>query len=300
MIVKRQFNLRRVWSHIRTPMTFVILWTTLLTWTDNYFGIQSWYVPTMTISLLGSALAIFIAFRNNTAYGRWWEARTAWGEIVSSSRILIRLVITFTDSHAHLPTYDPTRSKEFKERMSTLLIEWVHAVRDEVLEDSFDKGLSRTSQAQKIHLDIGATIYKAMRDGTLAGFDSFQMEGQLASLARQHSIVERIKQTPLLRQYDYFTRLFVLVFLSMLPIALLELLPNDTWELWLAVPLTTIIAGVFVIMERTGAANEDPFKGDVTDVPLHSLCRTIERDVLTALGKRDLPSPIILNNGYLH
>ena len=53
------------------------------------------------------------------------------------------------------------------------------------------------------------------------------------------------------------------------------------------------------MMERTGAANEDPFEGAVTDVPMSALCRTIERDTLSILGKADLPPAAEAVNGYL-
>ena len=43
-------------------------------------------IPFGAISALGSALAIFLAFRNNSAYDRWWEARKIWGALVNDSR----------------------------------------------------------------------------------------------------------------------------------------------------------------------------------------------------------------------
>jgi putative membrane protein len=53
-----------------------------------------------------------------------------------------------------------------------------------------------------------------------------------------------------------------------------------------------LIAGVFVIMERTGAANEDPFENQITDVPLTARCNTIERDLREMLGERELPAKL--------
>jgi len=58
------------------------------------------------------------------------------------------------------------------------------------------------------------------------------------------------------------------------------------------------VAGVFVIMERTGAANEDPFENKITDVPLTSLCNTIERDLKDMLGE-PIPGKLPVENGYL-
>ena len=41
-------------------------------------------------SLIGLALAIFLGFRNNAAYDRYWEARKLWGDLVHRSRSLAR------------------------------------------------------------------------------------------------------------------------------------------------------------------------------------------------------------------
>jgi len=68
----------------------------------------------------------------------------------------------------------------------------------------------------------GTQIYEGMSDGTLGGFDSFQMEGALAQFAALQSSCERIKDTPLPRAYDFFTRVFVWVFISLLPFFLLR------------------------------------------------------------------------------
>jgi putative membrane protein len=36
-------------------------------------------LPHIPLALYGSAIGIIVAFRNNSAYARWWEARTLWG-----------------------------------------------------------------------------------------------------------------------------------------------------------------------------------------------------------------------------
>ena len=69
---------------------------------------------------------------------------------------------------------------------------------------------------------------------------------------------------------------------------------------WLVVPLSVLIAGVFIIMERTGAANEDPFENKITDVALTSICNTIERNLKELLGETDLPKKLEAVDGYLY
>lgn len=162
------------------------------------------------IGILGSALAIFVAFRNNSAYGRWWEARQIWGGIVNSSRVLARLIITFTDSHAHQPNYNHERSQNFKRSLILKCIAWVNALRLQLRnqtdwtqistylsEQEFNKVVHATNPAYVIHMLMGKEIYQAMANGTLGGFDSFQMEGQLLALTNYQGGAERIKSTPL-------------------------------------------------------------------------------------------------------
>ena len=41
-------------------------------------------------TLLGLSLSIFMNFRNNACYDRWYEARKAWGEVIVHVRSVIR------------------------------------------------------------------------------------------------------------------------------------------------------------------------------------------------------------------
>lgn len=40
--------------------------------------------------LVGLALSIFLGFRNNACYDRWWEARKLWGQLLTETRGLAR------------------------------------------------------------------------------------------------------------------------------------------------------------------------------------------------------------------
>lgn len=314
MIIKRNFNPLKVWQYIKGPMSFVIMWSGLVWLLHHFTGAKEMALAFTPIGVLGSALAIFIAFRNNSAYGRWWEARQIWGGIVNSSRVLARLIITFADSHAHQPNYEPARSERFKREMVLRCIAWVHALRFHLRQQSEWESLKPflpaaeyqelvTTQNKPTYLQLlmGREIYQAMGNGTLGGFDSFQMEGQLLALANYQGAAERIKNTPLPRQYDFFTRVFVLLFACLLPFGLLSFFQAATLQplSWLIIPLSSILAGVFVIMERTGAANEDPFENRITDTPLTALCNTIERDLKEMLGEKQLPAKLQPVNGYL-
>jgi ion channel-forming bestrophin family protein len=311
MIVKRNLSPLKVWAYIQKPMMVIIIWSVLV-WLTYFYTEAKWMALNFTpIGILGSALAIFVAFRNNSAYGRWWEARQIWGGIVNSSRVLARLIITFTDSHSHQANYNHEKSENFKKSMVLKCIAWVNALRLQLRnqndwtqistylsQEEFNKVVHATNPAYAIHMLMGKEIYQAMANGTLGGFDSFQMEGQLLALTNYQGGAERIKNTPLPRQYNYFTRVFVMSFSLLLPFGLLGLVPNNFS--WLTIPFSLLVSGVFVIMERTGAANEDPFENRITDVSMTAICNTIERDLLDIMGEEILPEKLKPENGYLY
>lgn len=300
----------KVVQYVKTELAFtvIIAVTVFLLHKQNVTTIT---FPFSISAILGSALAIFIAFRNNSSYSRWWEARTLWGGIINSSRVLARLIITFTDSHSHQQNYDKERSEQFKKEIIYKVIAWVHALRLHLRnQDNWNElkpflsaqefALLQKSQNKPnhIHLLSGKKIYEAMANGTLGGFDSFQMEGQLLALANYQGGCERIKNTPLLRQYDFFTRVFLYTFMLLLPFSLIGDFIKMNID-YLLIPVSVIISFVFAIIGKVGEVNEDPFENRITDVPLTSMCNTIERDLREMLGETDLPKNLEAENGFL-
>lgn len=311
MIVKRNFNPIKVIQYVKTELIFSVAIAAIV-FVLHKQGVTAISFPFSIIAILGSALAIFIAFRNNSSYGRWWEARTLWGGIINSSRVLARLVITFTDSHAHQQNFDKERSEQFKKDMIYKVIAWVHALRLHLRKQDNWKELkpflseqefTELQQSQNkpniIHLISGKKIYEAMANGTLGGFDSFQMEGQLLALANYQGGCERIKNTPLLRQYDFFTRVFLFTFILLLPFSLIGDFTKMNID-YLMIPVSIIISFVFAIIGKVGEVNEDPFENRITDVPLTAMCNTIERDLREMLGETDLPKKLEPENGFLY
>lgn len=310
MIVKRNFNPIRVIQYVKTELTFavIITVTVFLLHKQNVTAIT---FPFSISAILGSALAIFIAFRNNSSYSRWWEARTLWGGIINSSRVLARLIITFTDSHSHQQNFDKERSEQFKKEMIYKVIAWVHALRLYLRKQDnwnelkplltvpeFEQLQKSQNKPNHIHLLSANKIYQGMANGTLAGFDSFQMEGQLLALANYQGGCERIKNTPLLRQYDFFTRVFLYTFILLLPFSLIGDFTKMNID-YLMIPVSVIISFVFAIIGKVGEVNEDPFENRITDVPLTAMCITIERDLREMLGETDLPKKAEPENGFL-
>ncbi len=69
--------------------------------------------------------------------------------------------------------------------------------------------------------------------------------------------------------------------------------------IWITIPIAAIVGWIYVVMELIGDYSENPFEGLGTDIPMLSICRTIEIDLLKMMGETDLPEPIQAINDIL-
>ena len=63
----------------------VVLYTVIGTVVTSLheFELLRFKLPALPLGVVGGALGIFVSFRTNNAYARWWEARGLWGKIVN-------------------------------------------------------------------------------------------------------------------------------------------------------------------------------------------------------------------------
>lgn len=268
-------------------------------------------LPFSIAAILGSALAIFVAFRNNSAYARWWEARTIWGGIINNSRIFARQIIANTDHAVAAGKADPEPVEAYKRELVYRQIAFAHALRlhlrgqqhsgeyRHLLSDEEFDALQNGHNVPNLLLQTqGGRIKEGVRTEMLGPFDNISLEPTLSGLNNFQGSCERIKNTPLLRQYDFFTRLFLLAFILLLPFCLIG--DFAKMEIGPLMPFVSVlISFVFATMGKVGEVNEDPFENRITDVPLTAICNTIERDLKEMLGETGLPPKLLPENGYL-
>lgn len=268
-------------------------------------------LPFSIAAILGSALAIFLAFRNNNAYNRWWEARTIWGSILNNSRIFARQIIANADNALSGGKVAATTIEAYKKEMIYRQIAFAHALRMHLRgqhswsdlshllgEAEFGQVQHKQNIPNFLLFIQGKRIKEGTKDEILGAFDNISLEPTLAGFNNFQGACERIKNTPLLRQYHFFTKLFLLVFMAVLPFALI----GDFSKMGapaLVVPISILIAFVFGVMGKVGEVNEDPFENRITDVPMSALCTTIERDLREMLGETELPEKTPVLDGFL-
>jgi putative membrane protein len=315
MLVRQNLRLWKAIPYVKYELAVAAAVSTIVYLVYDVGDVDGVGLPNILPGVLGAAVAILVGFRNSAAYGRWTEAATLWYSVANSCRILARLTLTFVDSHKHTPSYDPDRASLFKKQMIYRTLAWVTALKCEVRGSKHDQRLlesllegeevdsirNKQNPTTSIMLMIGHAIYDGMRDGTLQGFDSFQMEGQLAQLATLSTNCLRLRDIPIPRQYTFFTRTIVWFFIIVLPFSFVDVLRSpDTNASWMVIPITVLMAFVFGIIERTGAVNEDPYTNPITAIPLEAIARSVERDLREMLGEAELPEPVAVVDGTLH
>ncbi len=312
MITKKYFDPIKILSYIWLELLVTLVLSVSVFYLFFYQKFTHIAIPFAPLSVLGSATAFFLGFRNSSSFGRWTQASNYWVQIQNQSRVFTRLIITFVNSHAHTPNYDKQKADAFIKNMIYRQIAFVHLLRLKLrgqhdydvvktfLDNETWQLLAQKDNKPSYLLKIqGTEIYKAMANGTLQGFDSFQLEGCLLQLTTQMTnCYEGIKTIPTPRQYSYFTFLFVRIFVYLFPFGVIDTFSKGNIGFML-IPFSLLITFVFVITEKIGMVNENPFENRIQDVPISALCRDIERDLKELLDDTDIPPKMQTENGYL-
>lgn len=279
MIVDPVPSLRRIASEVWKPLTILFIWDCAVTVT---YYLLPFHAPELPLTIFGSALALFLGFRSNSSYQRWWEGRVLWGAMINASRNIARAARNF------LP--DP-QARDLKREIVKRQIAYVNALRcqlrrqpigEDVIKflEEQDKGkaLARVNAANGLLDSTGRRIDMARREGMIDTIQQTQMEAVLVDIANAQGGMERLKNTPLPVQYRFLPTIFTHIFCIALPIGLVE-------TLGFATPLGSTVAGLmFLAVLRIGDDLTDPFANTVHDVPMTAMCRTIEIDLLQAIG----------------
>lgn len=256
------------------------------------------YFPAVPITLLGSALAIFLGFRNNSAYDRWWEARKIWGGIVNTSRTWGMMVTTFLSS---FHSDNQNTNEEVTKLKHTLIkrhISWMYALTmhlrkinqwDELVKFIPEKEVENLKRyhnkpTQILHSQA-MDLEKTFENNMIDSFRHIELAEIIKELYDLQGKAERIKGTVFPYYYNYFTKSFLWLFVLCLPFAIAPIME------WGAIIMSIAISFVFTILEKSGAITEDPFENRAADTPISTITRNIEIDLLEMIESETVPAP---------
>lgn len=97
---------------------------------------------------------------------------------------------------------------------------------------------------------------------------------------------ERIKHTPIPFSYTLLLHRTAYMYCFLLPFGLV-----DTTG-FMTPFVVAIVAYTFFGLDALGDEIEEPFGLETNDLPLDTLCRSIEISLLESLGETDLPAPL--------
>lgn len=242
-------------------------------------------IPELAHSLVGSALALLLVFRTNSSYDRFWEGRKQWGGIVNETRNLARQAETWLGTE-----------RDLADQVIRWTIALPFAIMNRLRGDTVNllgsEGLpaeevAQIQAARHVPLAISCKLTSLVHDAQQRGvIDSIQLrllDQNIQLLIDYCGACERIKSTPAPYGYVVHLRRALMIYCLTLPLALVQ---KFGWE---SILVTLVISYVLFGIEEIGVEIENPFELSINDLPLESICATIEGDLNGLLGGRDRP-----------
>lgn len=261
------------------------------------------------VGLIATVVGIFIVFRFNEAYQRWWEARILWGGLVNESRSLAREVITLLTPERVPNISSWENARKLHAELVHRHLAYCNALRLSLRhEDSWDElapfvdpdELSAlkdyANKPTQLNRCQGERLSQVIGTDTSQQVLMMQFDSTLNRLYDIQGGCERIKNTAFPDEVRYVTRGLVWLSAIAVPVAFLA---ADREIRTIEVLAVIVISLSFMIVEQLGASLKNPFENDDNDTPMTALCRVIEIDLRQQLGETEIPPPLEPVDGVL-
>lgn len=305
----------------------------------HFFRWQWLLLPWLPIALLGTAVAFVVGFKNNASYDRLWEARRIWGAITNFSRswgIMVKDYVT--NRHAtlkateaelriiHLELYNRhfawltalryqmrenkvweainlSHNKEYRNQWFTVEEQETKigdAIKPYLPEKEYQLVMSKSNKAAQILALQSEHLKKLLETGFIEDFRHMELERVIVELYNQQGASERIKNFPYPRQYASLNNWFIKIFVALIPFGMIqEFAKLGEGYIWMTIPFSALSGWIFTTLERIGETSENPFEGSANDVPITSISRNIEIDLLEMLDIQHNLKPVQSQNNIL-
>lgn len=237
----------------------------------EYFNLpDNSYVKNITImhGMLGFVISLLLVFRTNTAYDRWWEGRKMWGALVNNSRNLaIKLSVILQDEEdlkyfrKMIPRYAAGLHMHLNDSDTAL----------QLFDDSdIEHHKHKPNQLAKMIFQKVNDLYTSKK---ITGEQLIILNYEVQSFTDICGACERIKNTPIPYSYSAFLKKFIFFYVMTLPFGYAFNLG------YYVVPVVVFIFYVLASLEIIAEEIEDPFGGDVNDLPTRKIAENIKRHI---------------------
>jgi ion channel-forming bestrophin family protein len=339
MHVGRRYKLTQFLGWTWREAACLVGWSLLVTLVLHFSRWNFLTIPATVLTIIGSALAIILAFKNAQCFARANEALVLAGQVSANSLILAnRLMST-------VGTLEAAQSGPVLRDMFYRHFAWVTALRfclrerkpwenaaeagnarflfelptpesQSILKDELAKYLP-DSELQKILAHRGdkeAFILSrqcdAIRDlysqKLISEYWLTFLTSTIDDLVRLQGALKRIKNYPYARNYYSIAVFLVMIFVGILPFGLFPYAQElgkaaaiERWTVWLNVPFSAIVGWIFISLEKVGENSSNPFEGGANDVPISFIAQRIEIEMRTMLGEVTDLKPIEAKDNIL-
>jgi len=261
---------RRVMVTLWPALFFMFVYSSVLCYFFlDYFQLhQADFQPTIAMhSLLGIVLGLFLVFRTNTAYDRWWEGRKLWGGMVNSTR----------NFSMKLNAYISPEDHEDRAWFAKMIPNFVFAMKESLrsgvqldeLEPTDETFLSDLRKFKHKPNRIAALLYNRINAlytaKRITGDQLINMDKELKDFIDLLGGCERIKYTPIPYSYMMYVKKFIAIYIITLPFGFV------TQSGYMTIPIVVLISFMLLSVELIAEEIEDPFGRDITDLPLDDL-----------------------------
>ncbi|MFK3962079.1 bestrophin family protein [Ensifer adhaerens] len=282
-LLKLFFILRgSVIQRIFPQVLFVFALSAFVVWAHR---VDPGLVPSVSsgpFALLGIALSVFLGFRNNACYDRWWEARKDWGQLIFTARDLARQTLILAGTE--------------RQRLLDITIAFGHALVCHLrpggdvgrplarLPTDLVAGYKASRNGPDFLLrEMGGILAGLHGTGTISDFQWAQLDGTLGKMSAMLAACERIRNTPVPFGYTLLLHRTAYLFCFLLPFGFADALG------WATPFVTALVAYTFFGLDALGDELEEPFGVLPNDLPIVALAETIEINLREALGETNLP-----------
>jgi putative membrane protein len=220
-------------------------------------------------------LGLFLVFRVNSAYDRWWEGRRLWGGMVNSTRNLAIKLNAYISPEVH----------EQRIWFAAMISNFVCAAKDHLrsgvqfdqLEAIDEKFIGELKNYKHRPNRIAAMLYERInalyKNGQLSGDQLINVDKELKDFVDLLGACERIKNTPIPYSYTMYIKKFIFSYIITLPLGFISTFGYFT------IPTVMFITYILLSVELIAEEIEDPFGKDVNDLPTDELAQKIKENV---------------------
>lgn len=132
MFINKNFSLKGILTFSGGHIVWITLWATAVACFYRFtsFELEVSWLP---LSVIGTAVAFYVGFKNNQAYDRLWEARKIWGGIINISRAWGSTVKAFVTDQFTEASISDTDLHAHRRRLIYRHIGWLYTLRNQLL-----------------------------------------------------------------------------------------------------------------------------------------------------------------------